>query len=77
MTRTCFVWCCYDDPYDRQCVKIVKKSNNMVRCTRLGTTYVKEKNKYLCDMHYKQYLENQKSDNKRTSIDISEGSSSD
>jgi len=32
---------------------------------------------YLCDMHYKQYLENQKSDNKRTSIDISEGSSSD
>lgn len=77
MTRSCFVWCCYDDPYDRQCAKIVKKSNNMVRCKRVGTTYVKEKNHHLCDMHYKQYVENHKTESKRVSLDFSEGSMSD
>ena len=78
MVRSCFVWCCYDDPYERQCVKIVKKSNNMVRCKRVGTTYIKQKNLYLCEMHYNEYIENKKKGDDSSSLELSEeGSISD
>lgn len=79
MGRSCLVWCCYEDPYDRQCGKIVKKSNNMVRCKRIGNYHIKEKNKYYCEKHYYEYMndDNKKQSVKRVSVEISEGSISD
>lgn len=49
----CMRWFCYDDPYDCQCAKIVRKGNTYVRCRRSGIYYDKKSNKYYCEMHYK------------------------
>jgi len=48
----CTKWCCYDDPYDKQCMKIVTKNNMKVRCKRYGIMYHKETKRYYCEMHY-------------------------
>ncbi len=53
----CMRWCCYEDPYDSQCEKIVKKGNNHVRCKRKGIHYNKVTDSYYCDMHYKKTQE--------------------
>ena len=52
----CTKWCCYKDPYDKQCRKIVTKNNKRVRCKRYGKIYHKETNRYYCEMHYNEIV---------------------
>ena len=68
----CTKWCCYKDPYDKQCRKVVTKNNKRVRCKRYGTNYHKESNKYYCKIHYNELITAEKEkENKRDSIDSS------
>lgn len=71
MTGACMRWCCYDDPYDKQCTKIVIKNKKYVRCQRTETKYCKKNNSYFCEKHYLQY--NYLEENK-LSLDSSEES---
>ncbi len=79
----CMKWCFYDDPYDKQCRKMVLKNNKRVRCKRYGKIYHKETNRYYCEIHYDELItanieQLNKEINKRVSTDSScEYSSSD
>lgn len=53
---SCMTWCCYEDPYDKQCRKIVMKNKKRVRCQRIGSNYHKHSKKYYCDMHYQEKM---------------------
>ena len=68
----CTKWCCYKDPYDEQCRKIVTKNNKRVRCKRYGKKYHKETNRYYCEMHYNELITAEKEEqHKRESTDSS------
>jgi len=83
----CAKWCCYKDPYDKQCKKIVTKNNKRVRCRRFGKKYDKDTNRFYCEMHYDEIVAAKKeqtmnrasidSSYKRVSMDYSFCSSSD
>ena len=68
----CTKWCCYKDPYDKQCRKIVTKNNRRVLCKRYGKKYYKKTNRYYCEMHYNEIVAAEKKEqNKRVSSDLS------
>lgn len=52
MVNICMRWFCFEDPYERQCSKMVEKNNKLVQCKRVGKHYVKHKNGYYCDKHH-------------------------
>jgi hypothetical protein len=69
MTGVCMRWCCYEDPYDKQCVKIVKKNKKYVRCQRTETKYCKKDNAYYCEKHYIPSVETSDEGNNQFSIE--------
>ena len=52
MGNVCLRWFCFEDPYDKQCSKMVEKNSKMVQCKRIGTHFVSFNNEYLCDKHH-------------------------
>ena len=52
MVNICMRWFCFEDPYERQCSKMVETNNKLVQCKRVGKHYVKHKNGYYCDKHH-------------------------
>ena len=70
----CTKWCCYKDPYDEQCRKIVTKNNKRVRCKRYGKKYHNETNRYYyCEMHYNEIVAAEKEEqHKRESTESSD-----
>jgi hypothetical protein len=52
MTNIITVWCCYDDPEKKRCKKVVRKSDETVRCLRQGVIYCKKRKAWFCEKHY-------------------------
>jgi hypothetical protein len=61
MIRIIKTWCCYSDPYDKQCGQVVIKNNLKVRCKRIGKYYCNKRQKYYCEMHIYQDLKQEES----------------